>query len=103
MKLQNLFETFYLKKMTPEQREEFDAEMERWREMSHRERKEEYKPFGKLGKHAKPEHVIRHRVFGTNKHHWGFSAQYPGKHEEKCYECGVARQIRDKSGTVIYR
>jgi hypothetical protein len=102
VKLQDLFETFYMTKMTPEQQKKYDAEIERWREMSHRERKEEYKPFGKLGKLAKPEHVIRHRVFGTNKHEWAFAAQYPGKIEQRCRQCGASRQVSEK-GNILYR
>jgi len=102
MKLKDLFETFYMTKMTPEQQKNFDDEMERYKEMSPSERRAEYRPFGKLGSRAKPEHIIAHRAYGTNKHDWGFSANLPGGHREQCHECGAARTISHK-GNVIYR
>lgn len=101
MKLTDLFETFYMKEMNGVQKKALEMDLARLKDMSFTERRTEFKTFGKLGR-VSADQIIHHRVFGTNKHDWGFSAQYPGKSEQKCYECGKTRMVSDK-GTVLYR
>jgi len=83
-------------------KEKFEAEQKKYRAMSRAERKEEYKPFGKLGKKSSPWHVLHHKVDGSKKHDWGFDAQYPGYTQEKCSICGRT-QYRYSSGAIRQR
>jgi hypothetical protein len=109
MKLQELLETAaYMKEMDEKQRAEYDELMDEYKEMSMRERRETYKPFGKLGKLTKPEQVLRHKIFGTKKHHMVFDAEFrAGRRgslvtEYKCIECGKVIRQNQKGNRVDY-
>lgn len=92
----------YPEEWNAEQQAKLDAEMKKYKEMSSNERKTAYKPYGKLGKHTKPEQVLKHKAFGDPKHRWSFDSQYTGYSEEKCRICSRTRYIR-ANGQPFYR
>jgi len=109
MKLQELCEgATYMKEMSDDQRAKYDELIDEYKEMSMKERRETYKPFGKLGKLTKPEQVLRHKVFGTNRHDMSFDAEFAAGRrgslvtEYKCIECGKVIRQNQKGNRVNY-
>jgi hypothetical protein len=109
MKLKELFEgAVYMKEMDEKQRAEYDELMDAYKQMSMKERRETYKPFGKLGKLTKPEQVLRHKVFGTTRHNNSFDAEFAAGRrgtvvtEFKCSECGKVIRVDRKGNRVNY-
>jgi len=75
---------------------DLEAKLAQYNNMTPREQRENYKPFGRLGKLTSPEQVLYHTVDGSREHDWSFDLEVAEFTQFMCTVCGKVNKVRRK-------